>query len=967
MKAAMTLRRLLLLAAVSTTALSAALPALAQASLTAAPAAATAQSQARPVDPWAHEASDLKPDSNVRFGILPNGMRYALLKNATPPNQASFRLRIDAGSLMENENQLGLAHFMEHMAFNGTTNIPENELLRILERLGLAFGADTNAFTSFDQTAYILELPRTNDETVDASLRIMREQVSEALMEADDIDAERGVIEGEERTRNTPGLRSTKAQLALLAQGQRLASRLPIGDLNVIRNAPRERFVEFYEGYYRPERATFIAVGDFDVDAMERKVRDAFQSWRGKGQPAPEPDLGKVAPRQPETRILVEPGIQSSIQINWVREPDLDKDTAAERRDDLVKSLGAAVLNRRLGEIARGDNPPFISASGGDSTLFKSLDIGSVSASFNPGGWKRALETIEQEQRRLVQYGVTDAELQREITDRRTALENAVAAAATRTTPGLAGALLSAVNDDRVFTHPQTNLELFNANVANLTASEVNARMKSVFEGQGPVVLLITPVEIAEGEASVTAALEASRRTPVAAPAAEQAMQWPYESFGQPGQVRDRQELAEVGATVVRFANGVSLTVKPTTFRDEQILVSVRTGNGELGLPAGRISPAAMAPNVFTAGGLGKLTADQMNKALTGRIYSAGLSLEGDAWRLSGATRPADLQLQMQILAAYLTDPGLRPQPFAQLKNFYPQLLTQMGSTPAGAYQRDGSALLASGDAREALPKAEEIAAWTIDDIKAGVTQGLGAGPISIVMVGDVTVEDAIKTVASTFGALPARGQAPVALPGSDVRRFPAPAEAPVRLTHTGPAEQAMALVAWPTTDQVGDRTEARTANILSEVLSLRVLEEIREKQALTYSPNTGASSSDVFDDYGLISVSAQLTPQNRQKFYDAVDQIVAGLRDAPPSQDELDRARRPVIERLRQSQAGNDYWLGQLEDVAADPAQVQQTLTHISDIEALTPADIQRAAQRYLVGSRAFRIEVLSDKAPAQ
>jgi zinc protease len=254
-------RRLLLAAASGLALITSAMPAL---------------SQEAPSDPWPQTTSDIPADSNVRFGTLPNGMRYAILRNSTPPGQASLRLRIDAGSLMEDETQLGLAHFMEHMAFNGTTNIPENELLRILERLGLAFGADTNAATGFDQTFYQLELPRTNDETVDTALRIMREQVSEALMDPQAIDEERGVIVGEERTRNTPQLRSTKAQLALLAPGQRVANRFPIGDLNIIRTAPRDRFVAFYEAYYRPSRAIMLAVGDFDVDVMEGKIRGAF-------------------------------------------------------------------------------------------------------------------------------------------------------------------------------------------------------------------------------------------------------------------------------------------------------------------------------------------------------------------------------------------------------------------------------------------------------------------------------------------------------------------------------------------------------------------------------------------------------------------------------------------------------------------------------------------------------------------
>ncbi len=946
-------RRLLLLAAASLTVLTAASPALAQA-------------QAQPSDPWAHATSNIPADADVRFGVMDNGMQYAILRNATPPGQASFRLRIDAGSLMEDEDQRGLAHFMEHMAFNGTTNIPENDLLRILERHGLAFGADTNAYTSFDETVYMLELPRADEAIVDDALRIMREQVSEALMAPDAIDAERDVIVGEQRLRNVPGLRALEAQLKLLAPGQRISERLPIGDLDVIRTAPRQRFVDFYEAYYRPSRATFVAVGDFDVAEMEAKIRGAFESWAPKAADGPEPDLGTVQPRGPETRILLEPGVQSSISLGYVRAPDRDPDSVAERRDDLVRGLGLAVLSRRLGEIARADNPPFISASASEGDLFDSIGSASVSANFNPGEWKRALETIEQEQRRIVQYGVTEAELQREITGIRASLENAVASAATRRTPQLAMGLVGAVNESRVFNTPQTSLDLFNAAVEGLTAAQINAVLPQVFAGEGPLALFVTPVEIEGGEAAVTAALEASREVPVAAPAAQAELDWPYASFGTPGEVADRREIAEVGATVVTFANGIRLTVKPTTFRDEQILVSVRTGIGELGMPTDRSDPQALAPLVFTQGGVGQLTADDMSRVLNGRIYSAGFGVDGDSYSLSGATRPEDFALQMQVLTAYLTDPGLRPAPFQQIKAFFPQIVAQQMATPGGAFQLQASGLLASGDKRQSFPSAEEVAAWTIEDLRAGVTRGLASGPIDVIVVGDVTVDDAIAAVAPTLGALPSRGPDAAPAPGATELRFPAGVAEPVRLTHTGPAEQALGYIAWPTTDAVGDRTEARRASILAEVLKLRVLEEIREKQALAYSPNVGASASDTFEGYGSISITAQTAPETLPAFYAAVEAIVAGLKDAPIDEDELNRARLPVIESLRRSQAGNEYWLGQLADVAARPDEVQQTLTHISDLEAITPADIQQLARQYLRPDTAWRATVTSSQ-PAE
>ena len=946
-------RRLLLLVAASTTVLLSAAPALAQA-------------QFQPSDPWAHATSDIPADTNVRFGVLPNGMQYAILRNATPAGQASFRLRIDAGSLMENEDQLGLAHFMEHMAFNGTTNIPENDLLRILERLGLAFGADTNAFTSFDQTAYLLELPRTNDETVDAALRIMREQVSEALMAADAVDDERGVIEGEERMRNTPQLRIAKAQFGLLASGQRLANRLPIGNLDIIRTAPRERFVEFYNAYYRPNRATFIAVGDFDVEVMEGKVRAAFEGWTPKAADGPDPDLGQVAQRGPETRVLVEPGIQSSVDINWIRPPDLDPDTVAERRENLIQNLGLAVLTRRLGELARADNPPFVSASASNASVFDSLSAGSVSANFNPGGLTRALQTIEQEQRRLVQFGITQAELQREITDNRTRLQNAVTAAATRSTPALANGLLGAVNEGDVFASPATSLALFNATVEGLTPDQVTAAVRPVFEGQGPVVLVTSPVAIEGGEAAVTAALEASRQVAVTARADEAALEWPYTDFGTPAQPSARTEIADLGVTRVDFPNGVRLFVKPTEFRDNQILVSVRTGIGELALPTDRVTAMAFANSVMGPGGTSKLTVDQLTRVLSGKTYSVNAGIDTDAYTLGGATKPEDLQLEMQVLTAYLVDPGLRAAPFERARSQFPAQLAQFRATPGGVLGRDLGELISSGDQRDAMPTEEEIAAMSIEEIRAGVTEGRSRGPIDIVMVGDVTVDAAIATVANTFGALPDRGAQAEPLPGSDVRRFPAPTAEPVQLKHEGPGEQAIGLIGWPTTDAIDDKQEARQLAILNAVVQLRLNEEVREKLGISYGPGSAAASSPVFPDYGYLLMLAETRPENLPVLFTAFDSIAASLRDTPISDDELLRARAPAVESLRRSQADNGYWVSQLAEAGRKPGTFDEIRSNVSDLESVTPADIQRLARQYLTADKAWRLTITSDNPAA-
>jgi zinc protease len=281
-------------------------------------------------------------------------------------------------------------------------------------------------------------------------------------------------------------------------------------------------------------------------------------------------------------------------------------------------------------------------------------------------------------------------------------------------------------------------------------------------------------------------------------------------------------------------------------------------------------------------------------------------------------------------------------------------------------FPRDGTGLLASGARRETAPEAEEVAAMTIDELRAGVPAALAQGPIEITVVGDVDVDAAIAAVASTFGALPARGDAATPAPASAQRSFPAPTDAPVRLTHTGPADQAMGFVAWPTTDQVGDRTTARQLSILSEVLQLRLNEEIREKQGLAYSPNAASSTSDVYPGYGYMAVSAQTPPDALPKLFETVDAIAADLRDTPVSEDELNRARRPAVERIRRNMADNAYWLQQLSEAQSEPASLDQTRSQITTLEAVSAADLQRLAREYLTPATAWRLEIVSDKGPA-
>jgi zinc protease len=927
-------------------------PALADAGVPAAVATKAVRSA------WAQSASDLAPDPAVRFGVLANGMRYAILKNATPPGQASLRLRIDAGSLMERDDQTGIAHFLEHMAFNGSKNVPEGEMVKILQRHGLAFGPDTNASTNFDQTVYQLDLPETDDETLDTGLMLMRETASNLLLEASAIDHERGVILSEERSRESPGLRIAHGQFDFLMKGQLAPKRFPIGDTQVIKTAPRDRFADFYGRYYRPERATLVVVGDFDVDKMEAKIRARFSDWTAAGPDGSEPELGAVAARGPETRLMVEPGGPSSVLVSWINPPDLRPDSRALRKEQLIRQIGFAVLNRRFERMARAAKPVFLNASVYRYTNVRSADFTQLSATTQPGGQLEALAAIDAERRRLVQYGVSQAEIDREITEARTGLHAAVAGQATRRTPALAADLIDDVNDGDVSTSPSQDLALFEEAVKGLKAETVSAAVRDQFGGQGPLVFVTSPAPLPGGEQAVADAFARAEKAEIAPPKAVETKAWAYTDFGKPGTVAERKEISDLGTTFVRFANGVRLTVKPTKFRQDQILVSVRVGHGYRDLPKDRVTPMWASSLSFTDGGLGKLTAEELEQVMASKVAGVGLGVDETSFALSGRTRPADLEIQLQELAAYLTDAAWRPEPFERMRAYGTTLHAQLASTPGGVLSRDGARLLHGGDLRWGFPTKEQIDAARLDDLKALVHQPLSTGPIEVIVVGDVTVDEAVRRVASTFGALPARKDAAAPAEGARVS-FPAPTATPVKLTHKGRADQAIAYVAWPTADFPSDPQRARALRLLQQVMQLRLTDEIREKQGVTYSPSSGLDTSWEFKGYGYLSASIEAPPEKLDGFFTTVAAIAKDLRDKPVSADELQRALKPRVEQLTKLQAGNEFWVGALAGAQTDPLRLETIRDAVPGLQRVTASDVQKQAQAYLRDERAWKLVV--------
>ncbi|MBO9695995.1 MAG: insulinase family protein [Sphingopyxis sp.] len=912
---------------------------------------------------WNFATSDVPVDPNIVFGVLPNGMKYALLKNSTPKDSVVLRMRFAVGSFAEAEDQRGLAHFLEHMAFNGSKGVPEGEMIKLLERKGLAFGADTNASTGFDETVYKLDLPNASDDLIDTGLMLMRETGSELTIDPAAVDRERGIILSERRARDTYQLRSLIDQLDFQMKGMNVANRIPVGTEEVIKTAPAARLRDLYDRYYRPERATLVMVGDFDPAAVEAKIRARFADWKGRGPAGADPEIGNVDYRRAAAADdFVDPAIQDSVTIAsfrpWVDEPD----TKATRARKLAEDIGEAIISRRLAKIALNEDSPILTGYFSDAEGWKKFDQVTIGAVAKEGAWKEALALVEQEQRRALEHGFTQAEVDEQIANRRTAFKNAVAGVTTRRSDGLADALVSAAEGDFVFARPETSQALFEATAPGLSAATVTAAFRARMDGLSPPLVRVTTKKpVAGGTAAILADLQASAKVAVAAPAAAANAAFAYDSFGTPGKIVSDERVDDLGIRRIRFANNVMLNIKTTDFQKETVYLSLRVDGGNLLATRDDPTKVSLAGSLML-GGLEAHSLDELRSILAGKTISPVFGNSTDAFGGSAVTSPEDFALQAKLMAAYLTHPGYRADGLALIRRVLPQQYAANDATPAAVLGRDVGGILANDDPRSQTPPLEKVMALDWAQLKPVIADSFAHGAIEIGVVGDIGEQSAIDAIAVTFGALPERRAAFDPRAEARIRQF-ATDRSERTLIHKGPAEQAELRVYWPARDD-SDLAEAMQLTLLSRVMQLMLTEELREKLGESYSPGAAASLSDEFPGYGHLFAASNVDYKDLATTRAAIFAIAKELRDKPVDADLLDRARRPLLEAMVKSRRENGYWLNYVAEATSHADRLDRSRKGIGEVEAATPAELQALAKRYLVDGKALVIKAVSDKA---
>ncbi len=929
------------------------------------PAAAALQTAAFERRIWAHEASDITPDPAVRYGRLANGLAYAIMKNATPSRAASIRLRFGVGSVMEADDQRGLAHFLEHMAFNGSENVPEGEMIKLLERYGLSFGPDTNAYTSFLETVYQLDLPDARDEVVDAALMIMRETGGRLTLSPAAIDRERGVILSEKRVRDTPAFRAFLARFAFLYPQATASRRMPIGAQEVITGAPREAFERLYRGWYRPDNALLVVTGDVDPGLMEARIAARFADWRAPDAPLGRPALGRVEPRGLEAGYVQDPAIPTTLTISSLAPFRFEPDTAENRRRAFVRALGFSILSRRFSTLSRQPGASFLSASASWGQTFDVAQGGSVAIVSRPESWRAALGVAEQELRRALTHGFTQAELAEQIANARTSLKNAADGATTRQTRALADALAGGFDDRSVFSTPQDDLSRFDAFAGAITPGDVLTAFREAWGEGPPLLFLSTSAVLANAPAEILTAWRESSLTGVAAPAAVAEASFAYDDFGPPGPVVSRSEAADLGVTHARFANGVMLNVKRTAFDRDSVSITARFGDGLRALPKTQPGLGLWISNAFVNAGLGRHSIDELQRVLAGRAWSLDLDMGDDAFSLNAVVPPADLALQLQLMAALASDPGYRPEAFEQFAQAIAVWYPTLESTPQGVLGRDLGRILHDGDPRWGVPALAEIQSRTPAEIRAVLTDAMLRGPMEISIVGDVDVDAAIGAAARTLGALPARtGVFDLSRNAAGVR-FPAPPGAPIVLTHAGDADKAAVSVSWPGIDE-SDLRQARVLRLMRDVFDVKMTDEVRERLGATYSPGVTASASDVFKGYGFVQATVDARASDVEAVVSAIGEVASRMRAGEISADEFERARKPLLEQINQRFERNGYWLDVLSQSQSRPGWLDRTRTIKQDYAGITLDDVKALAARIFVPEKAVTVKVLSGAPPA-
>ena len=916
--------------------------------------------------PWIYEGSDVPRDEEWIFGELPNGLRYAVRKNGVPPDQVSVRVRIDAGSLHEEDSELGYAHLLEHLLFRESRYLGPAEAIPTWQRLGATFGSDTNAETSPTHTVYKLDLPNVNEAKLAESMKLLSGMVRSPVLSDANVKAEVPIVMAEKRERGGPGERAGNASREVLFSGQRLATRTPIGTEETLGAATGDSVSAFYKRWYRPENAVIVAAGDMDPLQLAAEIEKWFGDWQGEGPAVPAPDFGDPVapagadPENPvgEVGVVVEPDLPRSFTYAVMRPWRPVQDTVAYNEGLLRDALAQALINRRLESRARAGGS-YLYAQVSQDDVSRSADMTFVSFAPLTDDWKTALDDIRGVIADALATPPSQEEIDRELAEFEIVFKSQVEQRRVLPGPRLADDIVNAVDIREAVAAPETVLTVFNSMRETITPELVLDHTRALFTGDVIRASYVTP---ATGEASaeaIRAALGEDIAADAEARVAAQAISFDdLPAVGEPGEVVAQAPIGVLDIEQVEFANGVKAILWANDAEPGRVAVKVRFGAGYRAIDPEDAVYANLGYAALIGSGIGELGQEELDVLATGRKFGFDFQTGDGAFSFYAQTREQDLEEQLYLFAAKLAMPGWDPNPVIRAKAAGKLAYESYGANPNGVLQRDLEYLLSDRDARFRTPTPQMFDAATPEGFRETWEPLLKQGPVEVLVFGEFDKAATVDALRRTFGALAPRDTAPATVLERPVA-FPEAGETVVR-HHRGDANQAAAVIAWPSGAGVENLRESRRLEVLVSLFNNRLMEAMREHAGASYSPVVRSEWPSDVNSGGRIAALAQLRPEDVPVFFAEAERIAQELASAPVSEDEYNRVVEPLRQYVSRASTGNLFWLYQLEGATQDPRRIPMLRFLLADYTQTPPAELQALAQKYF-GSRAgWRLAVI-------
>ncbi|MCK5742844.1 MAG: insulinase family protein [Chlorobi bacterium] len=893
-------------------------------------------------------SEQLPMDPAVTTGVLDNGLTYYIRENRKPEQRAELQLVVKCGSVDEEDNQAGLAHFTEHMAFNGTKNFPKNELVSFLESTGMKFGADVNASTGFDRTYYMITIPLDKEGLLEKGFQVLEDWAHNVTFSPEELELERGVIMEEWRVYRGAQSRIMKKHLPNILWGSKFGKRLPIGDTAVIMNAPRERFTALYNDFYRPDLQAIIAIGDFDKNEIEKIIKEKFGSIK--------------MPKNPRKREVHEAPMHDNTIVSIATDKELPmanfslmfkhkmnkKGTFQSYRDRLVDGLLGQMLSLRLDEFRHLPEPPFMYAGGGNGGFLAGLSAFSLMVVPMGKEYKTAFDITLGEAFRAMAHGFTSTELSRAKKNSMLAIKKAYAERNKTESNRYARECYSHFYQGDGMPGIEYELGLYKQFIPEITLEEINALMKSLVKKESLVITFSAPEKEGQTVPTETEILAwydaASKNIPEAY--VDKVSDSPlFDRDVVPGKIVSEKEIKEVGVTELVFSNGVKVILKPTDFKDDQILMNAFSFGGNSLVKNDDYISASVASSIVNSSGISKFSAVELQKMLTGKVVrvSPYISTLSEGFGRS-MTTPDDVETFLQMVNLYFTDPRVDDDAYTSYINKIKESIESSKVDPNSTFRDTINTTMTNYHFRS-RPWSEEILKEVNFEkaIKIYKERFADASDFTFIFVGNLDIEKLKPLFAKYLGSLPALNRnekwvdTKVRYPKGKIDKA----------VYKGIAEKSSVRLVFSGDFDMSTQNEY-DFDAMMDVFSIIVREKIREEKSGTYGEGARGNASEIPNEDYRIDIMFGTDPKRVDELYTELVNLIKKFSSEEVEELYINKVKAEHKRGFETKLKKNSFWLRSLQNSYYYDEAPAKILDYMEYVEKLTAADVLKAAKKY-------------------